>query len=477
LVIVVGVGGVAQDNSSKPISIQAGIAVFNDPANDPLTIVEFPFSVKRNQFDFILVAETNQYRATIFAELVLSDTLGNHIDSTSTYFYTQATSLEEAQDDDIKLFNNLSLSVESGIYKARLNVLDVTSKKKGSFIYDIIEIDPLIFDRPSLSSIELAYSIRSIDDTLGEFWSHLTKNGREIIPNPMGIISESDSVLFVYAELYNLSYTSNSPDSFALAYRIYNLSGEIYHNYGEYTIGKPGPTAVITNALDINGWDPGKYELRLTATDKTSGLIAESAKQFVIIPLSGKISDFVATSYSSPLDTAGLETKTNWIRFLVDPADWVTFGSLNETGKAEFISRHFREKDPTPGTEENEYLEDVLNRFNYSNQHFSSLPDINDGWRSDRGRVLLQYGACNKMEDAFMPSGSVPLQIWHYYFIDGGVYFVFQDLEEYGNFKLVHSNKSGEVYDSDWEEWVQSNGMNSEFSPKRGTKSTLDPLN
>jgi len=61
----------------------------------------------------------------------------------------------------------------------------------------------------------------------------------------------------------------------------------------------------------------------------------------------------------------------------------------------------------------------------------------------------------------------LPVQIWRYYFLEEGVYFVFQDLDEFGNYRLVHSNKQGERFDNDWEIWIKNNGMESETSAKR----------
>ena len=452
----------SQELPAGPLSVQAGITVFNDPSGGQNSYVEFPFSVKRNQFKFMPIEGTNRYKATIYAELILLDTMGNHIDSASTYFYTHAGSQQEVTSSEIKLFNYLSLTIEPGIYKALLSVIDVTSKNKGAFIYDRIEIDAPIPGQLSLSNLELAHDIKIVNESSEYNSSPLIKNGYKIIPSPMGLFSEADTNLFIYAELYNLDYNADTADSFTLAFSVYDAAGILYQDYGVQTIAKPGTTAIITNVINFSEWNTGRYELRLLATDKTSGQTAQTLRQFVIFSKSEQLSDFIATTVFSPLDTAGLETKTNWIHFLVDPADWIMCGTLNETGKSEFIEQFFNDKDPTPGDNKNEYLEDVMYRFNYANEHFSSLPGINDGWRSDRGRVLLQYGPCNKIEDAIVPSKSNPLQIWYYYFIEEGVYFIFQDLDEFGNFKIVHSNKQGERFDSDWEYWIKNNGIESE---------------
>lgn len=475
-ILMIGIAGFsfAQESASGYLSVQAGITVFNDPSDGLSAYVQFPYSVGRNQFEFAHVAGSDKLKATIYAELILSDTLGNHLDSASTYYYSFAESRDETTSGEIKLVNVLSLMIEPGKYKALLTVIDVTSKNKGSFIYDRIEIDRPFANRLSLSNLELAYDIKIVDESLENSTSPLIKNGYKVIPSPMGLFSEADSNLFIYTELYNLDYDPDVSDSFTLAFSIYNTAGTLVQDYGVQTIKKPGTTSIITNGIDFSGWTTGRYKVKLMATDKTSGQTAQMSRQFVIFSKSEQLSDFVATTIISPLDTASLETKTNWIHFLVDPADWIMFKTLNKTGKAEFITQYFRDQDPTPGDKKNEYLEDILYRFNFANKHFSSLPEINDGWRSDRGRVLLQYGQSDKVDDEFLPSGSVPLQIWRYYFLEEGVYFVFQDLDEFGNYRLVHSNKQGERFDNDWEYWIKNNGMESETSAKRGTRKIPD---
>ncbi|MCP4705878.1 MAG: hypothetical protein GY865_14860, partial [candidate division Zixibacteria bacterium] len=195
VIIMAGVS-FSQKMHSGPLSIQAGITVFDDASDNQNSYVQFPYSVKRNQFQFISVPGTEQFKATIYAEIVLSDTLGNHLDSASTYYYTYAGNRQETENGDIKLFNNLYLILEPGKYKASLNVIDVTSKNKGSFLYERIEIDSPIPGQLRLSNIEMAHDINIVDESSANSSSPLVKNNYRIIPNPMGIYSEADSSLF-----------------------------------------------------------------------------------------------------------------------------------------------------------------------------------------------------------------------------------------------------------------------------------------
>ncbi|MCQ2284388.1 MAG: GWxTD domain-containing protein [Bacteroidales bacterium] len=75
------------------------------------------------------------------------------------------------------------------------------------------------------------------------------------------------------------------------------------------------------------------------------------------------------------------------------------------------------------------------------------------GYRTDRGRVYLQYGQPNDIKEVPSDPVTVPYEIWHYYYLDdqSNVKFVFYDPSLVGNdYELLHSNKYGEPYDTNW---------------------------
>ena len=75
------------------------------------------------------------------------------------------------------------------------------------------------------------------------------------------------------------------------------------------------------------------------------------------------------------------------------------------------------------------------------------------GYRTDRGRVYLQYGQPNEIREIPSDPTTVPYEIWHYYYLDdqSNVKFVFYDPSLVGNdYELLHSNKYGETHDPSW---------------------------
>ncbi len=125
---------------------------------------------------------------------------------------------------------------------------------------------------------------------------------------------------------------------------------------------------------------------------------------------------------------------------------------LNASGKAQFLIRFWRDRDPTPATEQNEYLEQVQQRYRYANEHFGWGTE--EGWANERGRVLIQYGMPDEISRHHSEAETVPYEIW-IYSQERRHDFVFADLQSNGHFVLLHSSKEGEVHNTDWRRLIK----------------------
>ena len=88
-------------------------------------------------------------------------------------------------------------------------------------------------------------------------------------------------------------------------------------------------------------------------------------------------------------------------------------------------------RDPTPGTPRNERMEEYYYRVDFANRRFTHM---RDGWKTDRGHVIVLFGAPDFVEN---PLGSSvrPYEVWYYYRI--GRRFVFLDRNGMGDFELM----------------------------------------
>ena len=78
-----------------------------------------------------------------------------------------------------------------------------------------------------------------------------------------------------------------------------------------------------------------------------------------------------------------------------------------------FIESFWKQRDPTPGSPENEYREEMKKRFQYVNKEFRKGTPM-EGWRTDMGRIYMILGPPKSRESITMPELQ-PLEVWTYY--------------------------------------------------------------
>ena len=134
--------------------------------------------------------------------------------------------------------------------------------------------------------------------------------------------------------------------------------------------------------------------------------------------------------------------------------------SLTDEGKQQFLEQFWRDNDPDIRTKRNEYRESAVERFFYANARYSSSVEKNDGWKSDPGRVLMQYGMPDEIVEVALPSignditDVDPWERWNYNNIQGGIYFIFSNEQGYSSYYIKHSNAQGERFDRGIEERI-----------------------
>ena len=79
-----------------------------------------------------------------------------------------------------------------------------------------------------------------------------------------------------------------------------------------------------------------------------------------------------------------------------------------------FIQAFWRQRDPTPGTPQNEYRDEHVERFLYASTRLKrSTP--REGWMTDMGRIHILLGSPHSIERFDSQAGLHPCQVWYYY--------------------------------------------------------------
>lgn len=92
----------------------------------------------------------------------------------------------------------------------------------------------------------------------------------------------------------------------------------------------------------------------------------------------------------------------------------------------------WRKRDPTPGTDRNERMEEYYYRIAYANQQYGTF---DEGWKTDRGQIMVLFGEPDFVERHPFNFNVKPYEVWFYYRI--GRRFIFIDRTGLGDYELM----------------------------------------
>jgi GWxTD domain-containing protein len=175
------------------------------------------------------------------------------------------------------------------------------------------------------------------------------------------------------------------------------------------------------------------------------------------------LTDFLAGDYdlevvlkgrrNKKLDAVQKDLRINWsteallkynYETAVDQLSYIASGS--ETDKLKKIktfeerlkafNEFWLQRDPTPGTLQNELKLEFYRRVGIANDRFTVMR--REGWRTDRGRIYIQYGEPDQIDDYPVAADRRPYQEWHYYRHGAYLKFTFVDEFEDGDYRLQY---------------------------------------
>lgn len=422
---------------------------------DSLTYVEFPIDLFRDQLEFI--ADGEQYKAEylVTAEVTENDSV---VQRKHWRNVDHCASLEDISASQ-RLYNKNYFLLPDGKYAFYIEIEDANSGLKG-FYQTELNISAFSPGDVRVSDIQLASNIK-VDTTKGVY----TKNGYLVIPNPSALYGVGLPVLLGYSEVYNLAEaTSDSGRLFHVKYNILNAQSELVKTFTQEK-RKPGSSAVNITQLNVVSLVSGEYTLVMEITDQESGAITSTHRKFMVYRQAdyeegGALHDIRTDQYiygDTEIDgmtEEELKEEFEYLRYLVSSSDKKTFKKANLEGKREFLKQFWNKRTMASESlkEGENFRDDYLARVKMANQMFRGT--FRDGWKTDRGRVLLVYGKPDDIERMNFSMGSRSHEVWHYHALQGGVQFIFVDKQELGDMELVHSTARGELYDADWTRWL-----------------------
>ena len=102
------------------------------------------------------------------------------------------------------------------------------------------------------------------------------------------------------------------------------------------------------------------------------------------------------------------------VSYIIQPEERDVFLRLaNDRERDIFIETFWKQRDPTPGTPQNENKDEHMKRFIHANQRYGRNTP-REGWMTDQGRMYIILGEPAGVE-IFETSGIYPAEVWTYY--------------------------------------------------------------
>jgi GWxTD domain-containing protein len=308
------------------------------------------------------------------------------------------------------------------------------------------------------SDIRLAKMGKRKEETTIAWNEMFLRNGYYVIPNPSLEYYDREETAKLYYELYNVKSYQGS--GIIAKYEMLDALENVAHAVKD-TIIHDDDELYIYKEIPITMLPTGLYYLRSVIKypyDNPSDSIIRIKKiyfinkdrpvqapdKYYVEAQSFELSEFAAMSYEQ------VEFELEVAKIMANDFEKEQIKTITDLkAKKRFLYKFWLSRDIDPKTFENEGLIEVRKAIEHANTFFS-YGGTKNGWKTDRGRVLIKYGFPTDFEREVAQQGNRAWSEWWYTNIQGGIRFYFVDLAGYGDFKLVHSTAMGEVFFSDW---------------------------
>jgi GWxTD domain-containing protein len=434
---------------SKQVQAYYSISRFYLPNGEPY--IETSFLIYGNSL--ILKKNSNQkYQGTV--QITLKFKINDSIKSFLKYNLTSPETMDSTK-LSMNFIDQQRISLPAGNYSFEFEIQDINSPTYILTYSDSLTIKPLK-EKVTISDIKVISSFNESKEI-----NNLSKNGYDLIPYIINYYPADVNKLSFYAEIYNTEKQFGKDELFLIKYYIESFEkSKIQQNYVIFKKESSKSVNILLSEFFIDNLASGNYNLVIEVRNKQNELIEDNRFFFQrnnpnikydINELNALNNTFLFTSKINNLDT--IKDYINSLRPISTGLEKIFIDNqLNKmdinTMQKYLYNFWFTRNNLEPEKEWDKYKEKVIK----VNSLYGTK--IKKGYMTDRGRVYLQYGPPNTIDEMTHEPSSYPYEIWHYYTINNQTNrkFVFYNTDLVSNdYELLHSDAIGEIYRSNWQ--------------------------
>lgn len=389
-------------------------AAFAIDSSDSIRL-EIYYKVPNSSLEF--VAKGNHFVARYKVSVKLFDKKNKLVDSYKKEKTIRAGSKRQTRSRLEFRTNQVNFGVAPGKYKVKVALEGSSGQARIKREFKL-KLRSLRDKVARLSEVEFVEAAQPGKDRPGPF----DKGELSIVPKVSSDFAGGKGhKLLYYMEIYQ---GSDSAKEIGVQTILRSASGKMMYR-DTLTVSLEESTARQIRNVSLEEIPPGDYILEIELKGRRNKKIDSRKKEFSVIwnnraTLEG---DYKAT----------LEQ----LSYIARPGEMDALKKLTTLEeRVVAIEDFWKERDPTPGTAENEFREEFYRRIITANRNFRFMR--RPGWRSDRGRIYIQYGEPDQLDDYPYLPNRWPLQVWHYH--EAGRYrrFTFEDANGDGDFRLQY---------------------------------------
>ncbi|MBX3043648.1 MAG: GWxTD domain-containing protein [Candidatus Kapabacteria bacterium] len=432
------------------IAFDAATFFFDDVENK----WELYYSVPDNMFTYEFDENLNLFIGKISVEVSIS--------SSSTVVVSDSWVIPNTVESTNALKQNYIFGTRlfllaSGQYEIQLSAYDINNpKRKLSYSNNII-ISKFEKNRINQSEIQFASYLEKISESPLELDHSYMKYDYYVIPNPRAEFYGSDSKLMGIYEIYNSDIYAKG--GMLRSYKILDNAGScmVYH---ADTCKIISDNILTTFSLPMDTLPSGVYFLSVTSSyplDNPIDSVTSTKKFFFYNQFKPPVmrqyfteNELFERSEFNSMSTEQTDLELAMAMVISSEEEIYQARSLTDPkAKQRFLFKFWESRNPDSTLAWNQALRDFRRNVEFANKFFA-FRNNNQGWKTERGRILLKYGMPTQRDMHIATGEERPYEEWFYENVQGGVQFFFVDISQMGNFILVHSTAINEPFNLDW---------------------------
>jgi len=439
---------------SASVSVKPSIDVAQYRDGQHNSYLEIYYSIPEEALKYIL-DETGKYQCRIVVDLEI------HLNE--SLWTNKLWKIEKAIDDTLQVLEGSQLVdvlryyiEEAGTYEILMRVKDMNQPAQIDSVRMVFATQEFSKEKVEISDIELA---THIEKAASDAKNNFTKNNYRVMPNPLAVFGEGSPNMYYYFEAYNLM--NHLPgDRYQTLRMLKDPHGNIVRGLGSSYLPKKKvyDSSIELGMMNISTLPSGKYTLVYGITDDSKSILASKEKSFHIYNPAVVVAETPEDGSYGPLARLNEEELDDEFRratYLTTKEERKVYKGLRSAeAKRKFLYSVWAKPRVDYVISGLPFREEYIARTRFADGSYKSVFD--PGWRSDRGRVFILFGAPSYIERFPSKQESMPYQIWTYDNLKGqaGVIFVFADRTGFSKYELLHSNLRGERRDENWESTI-----------------------